>query len=261
MKRKTSLLLSIALILATGTLADATIINDTGSDAYYGARAYGLTGVLPSTSDVIGNPAIFDVTSMEVTYTGHSLSARINSGYFQYWHDNGAYQPGDLFLSTDGWTPDSGSAATNYDHDYMGNGTSWEYVVHLTGLQPGSDAGSTELYSIGEGSIGYGSERTIQEVTFDPDSTATPSATGTWSLVGGDGSAAAPYTAMLISLTLPDVFAGFDRLGLHWGMTCGNDIVEGEVTAAPVPEPATMLLFGTGLMGLTAVARRKIKEG
>lgn len=38
-----------------------------------------------------------------------------------------------------------------------------------------------------------------------------------------------------------------------------NEFSVAGFTAAPVPEPATMLLFGTGLVGLAGVARRKKK--
>ncbi len=40
---------------------------------------------------------------------------------------------------------------------------------------------------------------------------------------------------------------------------CANDVIGGGTTTSPVPEPATMLLFGTGLAGLAGLRRKKMK--
>jgi hypothetical protein len=41
-------------------------------------------------------------------------------------------------------------------------------------------------------------------------------------------------------------------------MTCANDVIEGGASIPAVPEPGTVVLLGTGLLGVAVFARRKL---
>ncbi|NOX32322.1 MAG: PEP-CTERM sorting domain-containing protein [Deltaproteobacteria bacterium] len=52
---------------------------------------------------------------------------------------------------------------------------------------------------------------------------------------------------------------------LHWTMGCGNDFLNKTIQYTPtpgseVPEPATLILFGMGLIGASAFGRKKFKK-
>lgn len=46
----------------------------------------------------------------------------------------------------------------------------------------------------------------------------------------------------------------------HFTMECGNDNLMGQGTTAPVPEPSTMLLIGTGLLGFANSRRKSLRQ-
>ncbi|NKB37272.1 MAG: PEP-CTERM sorting domain-containing protein [Gammaproteobacteria bacterium] len=47
---------------------------------------------------------------------------------------------------------------------------------------------------------------------------------------------------------------GASSIGLHWGMTCGNDTIEG---AYDVPEPASIIMILLGLVCLFSFTQRR----
>ena len=246
--------------IMSSTSSPSPIVND-GTDASdAGPRLSG---------DVFDpNNKGYDISAMDVSILNGSLIVKIYSqtdNYFGKWLGGTISDaPGDLFLSTTGWNPvaidpdPDVNGVQNYNSDGKGVGTNWNFVVALNGLYDTEslrqDDGTATLYSTSAGTIEYGTARNAQEAWFSPSTNATSVGTGDWKIVSPTN--ANPY--LLITTSLTNEMQNVREWGLHWTMACANDVIEGSFS--PVPEPATVLLFGAGLAGLAAFGRRRGRD-
>ena len=137
-------------------------------------------------------------------------------------------------------------------------GQQWNYAFDLGNNYNHLTSGTVRLYEIANGQIrnsnitnvipsGNYFYRQNQEWAFDPNGSAAVVGTGSWQIIGED---------LIITYggTIP---GNWQSWGVHWTEQCGNDSIEGGGT--PVPEPATILLIGSGLVSFGILGRKKFK--
>lgn len=259
-----SLIFWVALFLSPSLHAAPHVIHDN----YIGDRETD-----SSVRDVIADSSSrFQIDNMTVNYLGGRMDVTVSGSFFEHYVRNQTYgmRLGDLFISTNGWNPYGSSP---YQLDTALNGEKWEYVVVL-GNKTAHEiltSGTYGLYAIpsysqtqeglSEAGILLSSKdplssaiyREKQEWAFDPARTnALQLASGSWNITN--------TTLSILGIDLSKLNITGDSLGFHWTMSCANDVIEG-IVPAPVPEPSTLLLFASGMLGMASwkIRRRNFR--
>lgn len=245
MKKWMGVFLMLVVVLA-GSQVFATTLTFTDGNNYYWTGWNNRTS--DDSQDVIGNPNIIGGTAT-VSSNGYLTGLTFNVTGI----NPTSVVPGDLFIDSDG-------------------DGSWNFVVNLLGSRNfstiGFATGDNTLYSVinplslnsSRYTLSYASNgnianyREYHPVAYNISSNLTQVSTNP--VFTGWSSTTTPT----FSFGAQDILLG-SQFNIGWTQQCANDVFYGTLNN-PVPEPASMLLLGSGLIGLAGWGRRRFfKKG